>query len=296
MGAPALTRVPVADRRGAPVDSAAVPACYRHPNRETNVHCSNCGRPICPDCMTVTPVGMRCPECARQRTQVRRIGTGLRAGAAPATYALIAINVAAFVAEVGSGAGAGLSPSLHGSVYSHGALYGPAVADGDWWRLVTAGFLHAGLLHIGFNMFALFILGTLLEPAIGTARFLAVYFVSLLAGSFGALLITPDTPTVGASGAIFGLMSAAFVIARHRGLEQLASQIGFYVIINLAITFGVPGISIGGHLGGLVAGALAGLVIILSERRARRPAALETAGMVAIAAISVAGALAVAPA
>ncbi|HMC07463.1 MAG TPA: rhomboid family intramembrane serine protease [Solirubrobacterales bacterium] len=267
--------------------------CYRHPGRETNVRCSNCERPICPDCMTVTPVGMRCPECARQRTRVRGIASGLRTGSAPATYALIAINVAAFVAELVGGGSAG-SLEGGGKVIHDFGLNGPAVADGDWWRIVTAGFLHAGPIHIALNMFALFILGSLLEPGIGTARFLGVYFVSLLAGSFGALLVTPNETTVGASGAIFGLMSAAFVVARHRGLEQLASQIGFYVIINLAFTFGVPGISIGGHLGGLVAGAIAGVLINVSEHRARRPVPIEALGMLALAAISVAGALAVA--
>ncbi len=266
--------------------------CYRHPSRETNVSCSNCGRPICPDCMTVTPVGMRCPECARQRTQVRRIGAGLRSGAAPATYALIAINVAAFVAELAGGGAAGFQAG--GTIIHDFGLNGPAVADGDWWRIVTAGFLHAGFLHIALNMFALFILGTLLEPGIGTPRFLGVYFVSLLAGSFGALLLSPNETTVGASGAIFGLMSAAFIIARHRGIEQLASQIGFYVILNVVFTFGVSGISVGGHLGGLVGGALAGLLIVFSERRARRPVELEVLGMAALAAISVAGAFAVA--
>ncbi len=115
------------------------------------------------------------------------------------------------------------------------ALYGPAVANGDWWRIVTAGFLHAGILHIAFNMYVLFVLGTLLEPGIGTPRFLGVYFVSLLAGSFGALLLSPNEITVGASGAIFGLMSAAFIVARHRGIEQLAGQIGFFIVINLVL-------------------------------------------------------------
>jgi membrane associated rhomboid family serine protease len=243
--------------------------------------------------MTVTPVGMRCPECARQRTRVRRVAPGLRAGAAPATYALIAVNVAAFVAELVGGGSAG-SLEGGGRVIHDAGLRGPDVANGEWWRIVTAGFLHAGPLHIALNMFALFILGALLEPGIGTPRFLGVYFVSLLAGSFGALLLDPNETTVGASGAIFGLMSAAFIVARHRGLEQLASQIGFYVILNLAITFGVPRISIGGHLGGLIAGALAALLIVYSERRARRPVELEAVGMLALAGASVAGALVIA--
>ena len=268
--------------------------CYRHPGRETNVACSNCGRPICPDCMTVTPVGMRCPECARQRTQVRRVGSGLRTGAAPATYALIAINAAAFVAELAGGGAASIQGG--GELIHDAGLNGPKVADGDVWRIVTSGFLHAGFLHIAINMFALFILGTLLEPGIGTPRFLAVYFVSLLAGSFGALLLDPNETTVGASGAIFGLMSSAFIVARRRGLEQLASQIGFYVILNLAFTFGVPGISVGGHLGGLIGGGLAALLITFAERRATRPLPLEVLGMVAIGVASVAGALSAASA
>jgi membrane associated rhomboid family serine protease len=267
--------------------------CYRHPGRETNVHCSNCGRPICPDCMTVTPVGMRCPECARERTRVTRMPAGLRLGSAPATYALIAVNVIAFIAEVGAGSGIGAFQAS-GPIFRDGSLYGPAVADGEWYRLITSAFLHAGLLHILFNMVALYILGSLLEPGIGTPRFLAVYFVSLLAGSFGALLLTPDSHSLGASGAVFGLMSAAFIVARHRGIEQLAGQIGFYIIINIAFTIGVPGISIGAHFGGLIGGALCAVLIVFAERRARRPVELEALGMVALAAVSVAGALAVA--
>jgi membrane associated rhomboid family serine protease len=268
--------------------------CYRHPKRETNVHCSNCGRPICPDCMTVTPVGMRCPECARERTRVTRMTPGIHLGRAPATYALIAINVIAFIAEVGSGGSLALGFQASGSIFREASLYGPAVANGEWYRLITAGFLHAGLVHILFNMFALYILGSLLDPGIGTPRFLAVYFVSLLAGSFGALLLSPDVHTVGASGAIFGLMSAAFIIARHRGIEQLAGQIGFYIIINIVFTIGVSNISVGGHFGGLIAGALCALLIVYAERRTRRPIELEVVGMAALAVISVAGALAVA--
>jgi membrane associated rhomboid family serine protease len=270
--------------------------CYRHPKRETNVHCSNCERPICPDCMTVTPVGMRCPECARERTRVTRVTPGIRLGRAPATYVLIALNVVGFLAEVATGSplGLGFTFEAAGSVYRHLALYGPAVADGEWYRLITAGFLHAGLIHILFNMVALYFLGSLLEPGIGTPRFLAVYFVSLLAGSFGALLVTPNTPSLGASGAVFGVMSAAFIVARHRGVEQLAGQIGFFILLNIFFTLGVRGISIGAHFGGLIAGALCALLIVYAERRTRRPVELEVLGMAALAVISVAGALAVA--
>jgi len=231
--------------------------------------------------MTPTPVGMRCPECAGQTTPVRRVQAGLSRGAAPATMALIAINVAAFLVELAGGGGASGVAGTGGSVIHDAGLNGPQVAQGDWWRIVTAAFLHAGFLH------------TLLEPAIGTLRFLGVYFVSLLAGSFGALLLSPNETTVGASGAIFGLMSAAFIIARRRGLEQLAGQIGFYVVLNLAFTFGVPGISVGGHLGGLIGGALAALAIIAAEHRSR-PELLEGAAMLGLGVVAVVGALAVA--
>jgi membrane associated rhomboid family serine protease len=217
--------------------------------------------------MTPTPVGMRCPECAGQTTPVKRMSPGLRTGTAPATYALIAINVAFFVAEVAAGGSAGLSFSAGGSVFRDLALSGSQVADGEWYRIVTGGFLHAGVLHLAFNMFALFILGTLLEPAIRTLRFLGIYAVSLLAGSLGALIVTPSALTVGASGAVFGLMSAAFIIARHRGLEQVAGQIGVYVAINLLFTFSVSGISVGGHIGGLIGGGLAALIVAFGERR-----------------------------
>lgn len=239
--------------------------------------------------MTPTPVGMRCPECAGQTTPVRRMQTGIGGGTAPATYVLIAINVAAFAFELvgGGGGSAGIAGS-GGKVIRDAGLNGPAVAGGDWWRIVTSGFLHAGLLHIGLNMFALYILGGLLEPAIGTPRFLALYFVSLLAGSAGVVLLSPDQISVGASGAIFGLMSAAFIVARHRGIEQLAQQIGFYVVLNLAFTFGVPGISIGAHLGGLVGGAIGALVITYGHFRSQ---ALELAALAALGAIAVAIAL-----
>jgi membrane associated rhomboid family serine protease len=264
--------------------------CYRHPQRETNVSCSNCGRPICPDCMTTTPVGMRCPECARQKTKVKNpIGAPTRSDT-PATYVIIAICVLAFLGELAAGGTSSLDGG--GKLIRDYGLFGPAVADGEQYRIVTSAFLHAGLLHLGLNMFVLYFLGTLLEPAVGTARFVAIYAVSILGGSFLVLLIDPDQLTVGASGGIFGLMAAAFLIARHRGLDQLASQLGFFVIINLVFTFSISNISIGAHLGGLAGGALAGLLITMVERR-RPPNAqlLEIGGMLALCAIAVVGAL-----
>jgi len=270
--------------------------CYRHPDRETGVSCSSCGRPICPDCMTPTPVGMRCPECTKERTKVVR-GVGQSSSGfaqAPATFTLIAINVVAYLIEIAAGSGGLNNPG--GSVVVNFGIFGPAVADGEWYRLFTGAFLHASIIHIGFNMLLLFLLGRMLEPALGTPRFLLLYFASLLAGSFGALLLSPDSLTVGASGAVFGLIAAAFVIARGRGMDALASQLGFLIVLNLVFTFGASRISVGGHLGGLIGGALCALVIVAGERGKLGPnhRASEYAAMAAVAVISVVGALAAA--
>lgn len=270
--------------------------CYRHPDRETGVSCSNCGRPICPDCMTPTPVGMRCPECASQKTRVVRNPTGTPGGnATPATYALIAINVAVFLVEIAGGAGGFFTVGITQFVAEF-ALFGPSVAEGEWYRLVTSGFLHAGIIHIGFNMFLLLVLGRLLEPALGTPRFLVLYFASLLAGSLGALVVEPNAVTIGASGAVFGLAGAVFVLARGRGMDALAGEIGFLIVFNLIFSFASPRISVGGHIGGLIGGILCALVIVAGEKgmlgRARRPA--EYLAMVAVGVVAFLGALAVA--
>jgi len=236
--------------------------CYRHPDRETGVSCSNCGKPICPDCMTPTPVGMRCPECSRERTPVRTMAN--IHGDPVLTYILIGINVLMLFGSRGSSA-----------AYFDLTLEAGPVADGDLWRPVTGGFLHAqgsfGFIHIAFNMYLLFILGQLLEPSLGKWRFGGIYFASLLSGAFGAILMaSPNTYTVGASGAVFGLMGAGVVFLRARGVDPMQSGLGPTILINLAFPFLFPGlnISIGGHLGGLLGGALAGYAVTkLSERR-----------------------------
>ena len=271
--------------------------CYRHPDRETRVSCSSCGRPICPDCMTPTPVGMRCPECASQRTRVVRNPTGTPSGfqAFPATYVLIAINVIVFLIQIASGSG-GFRETGISQFVADFALFGPSVAEGEWYRLLTCGFLHANLVHIGFNMLILFFLGRLLEPALGTPRFLVLYFASLFAGSLGALVLDPNALTLGASGAVFGLAAATFIIARGRGMEALASQIGFLIVFNLVWSFVGSNISVGGHLGGLIGGTLCALAIVAGERglfgRSRLP--VEFAAMVLVGAVSAIAAIAVA--
>ena len=257
--------------------------CYRHPSRETGVSCSSCGRPICPDCMTTTPVGMRCPECATQKTQVRTIAS-LSGGDPMLTYVLIGINVLMYF---GSRSG--------GSAFNDLVLAGLPVADGELWRLVTGGFLHGGLLHLAFNMYLLYILGGMLEPSLGKLRFGAIYFTSLLTGALGAILLTePTQGTVGASGAVFGLMGAALVFLRARGIDPMQSGLLPMILLNLAISF-IPGlnISIGGHLGGLAGGLLTGWIVTrLAARRSNPLIPVAACAVIAVAAVGVAYAFA----
>ena len=259
--------------------------CYRHPNRETGVRCSNCERPICPDCMTSTPVGMRCPECARQgATRVRTMRSVTNEP--QLTYILIAINVLAGIGTLVGGGGAS-----SGSLTDDGGLSEHFIADGEYWRLLTAGFLHAGLFHLLTNMLSLWILGSIIEPAVGTWRFAVIYFVSLLCGSFGALLMSPDSITVGASGAIFGLLAAAAVVAWNRGFSLMESGLGIWIGLNLLITFTVPNISVGGHVGGLIGGAVTALLLVELPERIRMPSLVPAAASVVLGVAAVAGSI-----
>lgn len=252
---PRLTRRSVTSTSVATTD---VRTCYRHPDRRAGVICQRCDRPICPACMHQASVGFHCPECARTGRQ--RVVTPRSLVTQPVvTFALIAINIGVFVGDL-------LSPSVAGGNGLHewgvkGALWGPGVAAGDWWRPITSGFLHDGPLHIGFNMFLLWQLGLLLEPAVRRWGFAALYVLSLMGGSFLTLVIDNDRPAIGASGAVFGLMGAAFVAMRSRGISPFQTGIGPLIVINLVLTFAIPGISIGGHIGGLVAGAVGAWLI-----------------------------------
>ena len=269
-----------------------MPVCYRHPSRETGVSCSSCGRPICPDCMTPTSVGMRCPECARERTKVRTVRSASRVPVV--TQALIVINVLVFLAETAAGVPLGGCSGSCGTVWYHGVLYGPLISQShEYWRIVTGGFLHDGLFHILVNMLSLYFVGSVLEPAIGSVNFAVIYFVSLLAGSFGALLFQPLVPTVGASGAIFGIFGALIVVAYPRGIPIWQSGLGFVLVLNLLFSVTFAGISIGGHLGGLVAGLICGEITVQCSERRRLPA-LAFTGFAVVAVASVTGALAVA--
>ena len=264
--------------------------CYRHPNRETLVSCSECGRPICEECMTFAPVGIRCPDHSGKPLGTQRLTQGVRRASfegagSLVTKILIGINVGVYLLELAMG---GQVNGTGNRIYEKGALYGPLVANGDWWRLFTAMFLHYGPIHLAFNMLALWFFGAAVEQAIGRGRYLLVYIVSGLAGSAGALVFTPNSVTVGASGAIFGILGAALVLERQRNYVLGGGAIGI-IVLNLVFTFAIPGISIGGHLGGLVGGALCMLALSRFGRTHAiygRPGLLGILGVVAIGILS----------
>jgi membrane associated rhomboid family serine protease len=265
--------------------------CYRHPGRETGVACSNCGRSICPDCMTSSPVGMRCPDCARQTTKVRTIRSTSHRGY-EATIALIAINVIVFLGE-GSGAFTLTGETGNSWLLNHGFLSAvPIQVVHQYYRVVTSGFLHLDILHIASNMYVLYWVGRLLEPAIGRRRFVAIYFTGLLAGSLGVIIVSPLNGSAGASGAIFGLMGAAFTEAHRRGVDQVRNQLVLLIVVNLVLTLSIPGISIGAHVGGLIGGGLATLGFQQGDR-VRSPL-LGWGLCLALAAIAAVGAIVVA--
>jgi membrane associated rhomboid family serine protease len=274
-----------------------MPTCYRHPDRETGLSCSECGRPICTDCMTVAPVGLRCPDHSGRTQGVQRVRRAASVGTgALVTKSLIAVNVGVFVLSLAAGATVGQAGGelfLDGALLIRGQLPNGeliGLAEGEWWRLITSTFLHSGIFHLGMNMLILWIVGVGLEESMGRGRYLLLYLVSGLAGSAGALVLDPNAVTVGASGAIFGLLGALLVLERQGTYLMGGSVLGL-VILNLAITFFVPGISIGGHLGGLAGGALGTLAL---SRFGRGHALYGSAGIVGTAGLLAVGVLSVA--
>lgn len=267
--------------------------CYRHPDRETGLSCSECGRPICYECMTPAPVGLRCPEHSGKAQGIQKVtraaeravtGAGSRRMNA-VTIALISVNVAVYVAEL---AGGGSQDGTNNTIFDHGVLWGPFVAAGDWWRLFTAAFLHFGFFHLAINMYSLYWVGSLLEHVIGRWKFLLLYLASGLAGSAGALIATPNAATVGASGAIFGVLGALYVLERNGHIAS-GGQIAGLIVLNLVITFAFSGfalggrvtgvtISLGGHVGGLVGGIVA-MWLLLQVRRSDVRSALVLVGV-----------------
>jgi membrane associated rhomboid family serine protease len=263
--------------------------CYRHPDRVTGLSCSECGRPICTECMTMAPVGIRCPDHSGKAQGVQRVTKGVRRAAfegtgAKVTKALIGINVAVYVAELATGGGVNGTGS---TIYLKGVLFGPLLEQGEWWRLVTAAFLHYGPIHLILNMVALYWFGSLLEERIGSGRYLLLYLVSGLAGSAGSLLWSNgfQTPTVGASGAIFGILGAGLVLERQRDYVFGGSALGV-IVINFVFTFSISGISKGGHIGGLVGGILCALGL---TRFGRGHAAYGRPGVLGLATIAIVG-------
>ncbi len=243
-----------------------LPTCYRHPDRETGLSCSECGRPICTEGMTAAPVGLRCPDHAGNRRGPRVAGRQIvmpqtRIGGTEAlvTKALIAINVAIYLITAVQGSGLG-APG--GTLWNKMILWGPLVDHGDWWRLITAAFLHASIIHIAFNMLALWWIGAPVEEYLGRVRYIGLYLVAGLAGSAGALVTSPTIPVVGASGAIFGILGAMLIL-EWQATGRLGGNAMTLIVINLVIGFAYNGaggnISIGGHVGGLIGGILATL-------------------------------------
>lgn len=291
------------------VETPAVPVCYRHPGRETYVRCTRCDRPICPDCMHSASVGHQCPECVAQgRRTVRPTRTAFGGSTTGrhgyVTYTLLGLNVlvmlAGFLFSAGQGLaggllGGGLSP-LHewGAVvavpvgFPDGTVVG-GVVSGEYWRLVTAMFIHFGIFHLFVNMWALVVLGRYLETALGPARFLALYLVAGLGGDVAAYLFAaPNGVTAGASGAIFGMFSALFFVNRKLRLDN--SGVIVLILINLSLGFFIPGISLVGHVGGLVTGAVIGFCLAYAPRQ-RRTVIQITAIVLVVAALLIAVAM-----
>jgi membrane associated rhomboid family serine protease len=246
-----------------PPPPAAPAKCYRHPDREAGRRCTRCGRPACASCLVQATVGSHCLECAKEAKPDARTKMTFWNARQPAlvTTILIAINVAVFVYMVlrDPQAIGGSLTQAHVDL----ALWGPALEQGEWYRLVTSGFLHYGIIHIGFNMYLLYVLGQMLEPAIGRVRFALVYFAGLLGGSAGAVLLSPNSLTAGASGAVFGLLALAFVGYYLHGTNPMSTSIGSLLVLNLVLTFLWSNrISVGGHLGGAIAGAVCGFAVM----------------------------------
>jgi membrane associated rhomboid family serine protease len=275
----------------APVEPTA-PSCYRHTERETWIRCQRCERPICPDCMTPASVGFQCPECVKEGARSTRQGRTAYGGVRPATagrvtLTLIALNVLVFILVRATGGGTGTAlPELAlipvGDVYlvDGRATLVDGVAEGAWWQLVTATFTHVELWHIGFNMLALYILGPQLEMVLGRSRFLALYLLSGLTGSaFVYWLAEERSVTVGASGAIFGLMAALLIVAvKVRGDVQALLTL---VAVNVVITvLGAGFISWQGHLGGFVGGLALAMVLVYAPPTSRT--AWQLAGLSAV--------------
>jgi membrane associated rhomboid family serine protease len=269
------------------------PVCYRHPGRQTYVSCVRCGRPACPDCLRPAAVGHQCVECIRTGNRGARQPTGRFGGAVTAqakvTWTLIGINIVLYLVQLAH-SNLATDWEMLGAATYRGQVIG--VAAGQWYRLITAAFLpgtgNLGILDILFNMWALLIVGPALERALGARRYLAIYLVSAVGGSvLYYLLAPPNQPALGASGAIFGLFGAWFVLSRRLGLDS--RQVVFLIVLNLGISFALPFIAWQAHVGGLVAGGLLTAAYVYAPRPSRT--VIQIAATIAMLGLFVIGVL-----
>jgi len=261
-----------------------ITTCFRHPGREAGRRCTRCGRPACNECLVQADIGSQCVECAKAgRPDVRTRARYWNARQPTlVTYALMALNVAVFVwVAADNSRSIGGQGSITPRQFDLGLSEVFLTRNDEWYRLITSGFLHFGIIHIAFNMLLLFQLGQLLEPILGRVRFGLLYVAALLGGSTGVLLLQPNSFAGGASGAVFGLLGAAAAWQLRQGVNPLSTGIGTTLLLNVMITFWVPNISIGGHLGGLAAGAAAGW-FMLAPRNQRSPVWLTYASPVVV--------------
>jgi membrane associated rhomboid family serine protease len=278
--------------------------CYRHPNREAGRRCTRCGKPACSECLVQAQVGSHCLECAKASQPDLKTRARFWSAKEPLliTKILIGMNLAMFIgiliwsADPGALSGAITNAHLNLGL-SREVLEQRIVWQSDdgtrfvtephgWYRLITSGFLHFGIVHIGLNMFFLWVLGPMLEPALGRVRFILLYIAALLGGSLGVILLDKGGISAGASGAVFGLLAAAAIGQWRRGINPLTTGIGATLLMNLVITFAIPGISIGGHIGGIVAGSICGWVMLApAYHQVPRWATYATPVIVSIASI-----------
>ncbi|NLU84698.1 rhomboid family intramembrane serine protease [Rhodococcus sp. HNM0569] len=268
------------------------PRCVRHPDRPTALACTRCGRPACPDCLRSAAVGYQCVDCvAEGQKSVRQARTVSGATMASqqkvplVTYVLMALNIGVFLVTALQSRDL-MQNQLGSKLFVDWVLYGPAVADGQWIRVLGSGFLHFGLMHLAVNMLALWIIGRDVELVLGRSRYTALYLTSLIGGSASVMVFEPYATTAGASGAVFGLMGALAVILVR--LRRSPGPIIAVIVLNIVISVTVPGISLWGHMGGLVAGALAavGLLYVPQWMRATQRTA-AVIGWVSLAVVAV---------
>ena len=262
-------------------ESTSTTTCYRHTDRDTGRRCTRCGRPACWECLRDAPVGAHCPECVKAASapagaQAKRQVRNFAHDPLMVTKTLVGVNVAVFLLQIARGSQIGFLFGGGGTVTAFDRRWGlvtSAVAAGQWERLLTSGSIHFGLFHIGFNMLILYRLGQEMEPGIGRIRFGLLYFVSLFAGSLGVIVMGDNAVNGGASGAIFGVAGAATIALFQRGVRFSMTGWGPLLLVNLLITFALPGISVGAHVGGLVGGTLVGWVMLHPVHGVQRKAA-----------------------